>query len=358
MGGGVKRILICDSDCTIQGTQVSGITVLSPDRLQIELGNIDISEIAVLVTVASLDVQDEIIINIEQIFGSSICIYTLYAIEWGIYLNIKYSGIETKYREKKLAELKTIRQKNEITLSRNMDDYFRYFAFLPLYNDEIILVYQPGKVASTTIYNSILNYNRHVLHCHVLTGIGETEDDLFHLINRKSGKIISLVRDPVARRIAEMWQNIHQLNRYGDEADFNEIERFYFPDQFDGGEFDWFDRQMKKYLKIDVFSYPFDREKGYSIIKKENLELLLIKMEKLNELENLIGEFLNIKNFRLFNGNISTEKPYRYAYRDYKRNICLPKEMLDGIYYKNERLRHFYTEQECSELYNKWLRYE
>ncbi len=81
-------------------------------------------------------------------------------------------------------------------------------------------------------------------------------------------------------------------------------------------------------------------------------------MEKLNELENLIGEFLNIKNFRLFNGNISTEKPYRYAYRDYKRNICLPKEMLDGIYYKNERLRHFYTEQECSELYNKWLRYE
>ena len=64
--GGVKRILICDSDCTIQGTQVSGITVLSPDRLQIELGNIDISEIAVLVTVASLDVQDEIIINISR----------------------------------------------------------------------------------------------------------------------------------------------------------------------------------------------------------------------------------------------------------------------------------------------------
>ena len=46
---------------------------------------------------------------------------------------------------------------------------------------------------------------------------------------------------------------------------------------------------MKEVFGIDVFAYPFDAEKGYTLIKEGNIELLLMKMEKLSELENVIG---------------------------------------------------------------------
>lgn len=192
----------------------------------------------------------------------------------------------------------------------------------------------------------------------MLDNIGENDDSMLKLLELKSGKIICLVRDPVARQIAAMWQNIHQVQRYSATVNFAEIEKYYFPEQFTGGEFSWFDKQMKKVFNIDVFEYPFDQEKGYSIIKKGNIEVLLMKMEKLNDLEAVIGEFLNIENFNLDNENVGSEKPYRFAYRDYKANFKLPKEVLDNVYVKNEHTKHFYSEQERETFYNKWLKYK
>lgn len=108
---------------------------------------------------------------------------------------------------------------------------FRYFSFLPLHDDEIILIYQVGKVGSTTIYNTLQDYNRYALHCHTLAGIEEKENDLYNLVNMKSGKIITLVRDPIARLISAMCQVMCETGRYSLEADFFEVENYFF-----GGE--------------------------------------------------------------------------------------------------------------------------
>lgn len=353
MGAGKKGILLCDSNCCLQGEEILGNTVLSPQDLEATIRKEVKEDFAILVTAVSIKAQDEIISAVKKMCGEYIDIYTEHAIEWGIYLGLKNANIDSEYKEKKYAEHERNRLYNREDFMQ-MVDSFRYFTFLPLHNDEIILVYQPGKVASSTVYKSILNYNRHALHCHILDNLGEDDASLLKLLELKSAKIISLVRDPVARQIAAMWQNIHQLNRYSAGVDFAEIENYFFPKHFDGGEFNWFDKHMKKTFKIDIFQYPFDQEQGYSIIKKGNIELLLLKMEKLNGLESVIGEFLNIKNFKLDNDNVGAEKPYRFAYREYKANFRLPKEMLDNIYVKNERTKYFYSVQEREVFYKQW----
>lgn len=357
MGAGKNGIFLCDSARSLQGREISNHIVLSPEELSDKIRETAREDIAVLVTAASIKAQDEIITDVVKMCGEDIEIYTEYAVEWGIYLGLKNPNIQREYREKKIHE----HEMNKLIkpdVMAQMRQTYRYFSFLPLHEDEIILIYQPGKVGSASVYKSILRYNRHVLHCHRLEDIGETENSLLQLLELKSGKIISLVRDPVARQIAAMWQSISQVHLYSAEVDFAEIEEHFFPEKSIVGGFGWFIGQMKRVFNIDVFEYPFDREKGYSIIKKGNIELLLMKMEKLNELEGVIGTFLNIENFKLKNENEGLEKPYRFAYRDYKADFKLSKEALDKVYEKNEHTRHFYTEQERETFYKKWLKEE
>lgn len=355
MGAGKRGVLICDSDYRLHGKVILNNTVLSPEELNGKIQGMDQSDFAILVTVVSTKAQDEIIENIEKMCGKNIDIYTEFAVEWGIYLGLKNPNIDRAFKETELDKHKKSRACNA-EAQKVREEALKYFAFLPLHNDEIVLVYQPGKVASSTVYKSILNRGRYVLHCHVLDEIGETDDSLYELLNMKSGKIICMVRDPVARRIAEMWQNMHQVSRYSENVDFAEIEKYYFPDNFDGGEFSWFNGQMKRVFKIDVFDYPFDQERGYSIIKKDNMEVLLLKMEKINELEGVIGGFLDIAGFKLDNSNIGEGKAYRFAYHDYKAGFSLSKDILEKVYINNVYTKHFYTEQETEEFYRKWQR--
>lgn len=354
IGGGKKGIWLCDSNPQMYQNKVEEHSIFLPEELQKKLSNMASSEFIILVAIASLQFQDEILNHIVALYGENVDIYTDYAVEWGIYLNINNSYVDEYYRREKIA------QRNSSALSVrqriNSELVFRYFALLPLHNDEIILVYQCGKVGSTSVSNSIEVFGRNVLHCHILDNIGESDDDLYKILNLKSGKIICLVRDPVARAIAAMWECVNEVERYSKEADFCEIERYFLAKNLADEEFNWFDKQMKRFFKIDVFQHPFEREKGYSIIKEGNIELLLMKLEKLNELEDVIGEFLNIKGFHLYNANIGSEKAYRFAIREYKENVNISRQQLEEVYINNKRMQHFYTEEERHEFYLKWLK--
>ena len=52
-----------------------------------------------------------------------------------------------------------------------------------------------------------------------------------------------------------------------------------------GQSFGWFDTELKDHFGLDIFAEPFDREKGFGIYKKNNIEVFVYKLEKLNSLE-------------------------------------------------------------------------
>ena len=354
MGAGSQGIYLCDSDSRLWGKTILGNEISSPDNVRQEMEKEGLEKCVILVTVLSIDVQNEILGNIKSLYGDDVDVYTKYAIEWGIYLNIKNPYVQKDFRDKVLIEHEKNTLLNEAH-SRRKDIILKYFAFLPLHNDEIILIYQTGKVGSSSVYRSIKKYNRNVLHCHTLRDVCEREDDLSQLLNLKSGKIITLVRDPIARRISEMWQNITSWERYSAEVDFSEIEKYYFKKRFWVGDAEWFDNQMKKYFKINIYEHPFNTEKGYTVIKQGNIEVLLLTLERLNDLEEVIGNFLGIKGFKLSRDNVGKEKLYRFALQAFKESFTISQEELEELYRKSDYMKHFYSEQEREEFYAKWI---
>lgn len=348
MGAGQKGFLLCDSDKNKWGKMLWGNKIMPPSFFK----ESDLKDVIVCIMAGDRKAQDEIIESISEMINADIDIYTCYEVKWGIYYGLGSPYIDESYRQKKIIEHETyIKEQNVIADIGAL----RYFAFAPLHNDEIILVYQPGKAGSSAVYSGLKKCGKYVLHSHSLTCVGDAEDALQKLVDCKSGKIISLVREPISRTLASMWQNISSVKFYSPKADMKEIENFFWEDGFEEKQFTWFNREMKKVFNIDIYKHKFDKERGWQIIRSGNIELLLMKMEKLNELETVIGDFVGIKDFKLENVNVGSEKPYRFAYQQYKERFYIPSDRLK-IIYENKYVQHFYTEEECRHFFEKYSR--
>lgn len=348
-----ENIILCDSDSEQWGKDKEGYKIISPEQVQKNHVSEKEKGVVVCISFADVKLQDKVLAILEKMNLADLVVYTWYGLKWGMYLNLKNSYIDDVYRKKKFEE----HEKSRITYEEgSMENQMKYFAYAPLHNDEMLLIYQPGKVGSRSLYWSLKDYGKYVLHSHVLTGAEQEEDTLQTLLEQKSAKVISLVREPLARRISEMWQNIPSVNRYSAEVDFAEIEQFYFQEGFEYHEFQWFHRELESVLGINVYDCPFDKEKGYTVIQKNNIELLLMKVEQLNALEEVVGSFVGIPDFRLQNKNISKEKRYRFAYQAYLETFMLPDKRLKQIYYENPYMNFFYTEEEINGFYRKWLK--
>ena len=102
MGAGKEGIFLCDSNCELWGETVMEHKIISPDQLREAVEKDNSDEIAVIVTVLSIQLQDEIIERIHEIFGTSVDIYTEYGFTWGTFYDIKNAFTDSSYKNKKL----------------------------------------------------------------------------------------------------------------------------------------------------------------------------------------------------------------------------------------------------------------
>jgi hypothetical protein len=121
-----------------------------------------------------------------------------------------------------------------------------------------------------------------------------------------------------------------------------------------GYQFEWFNAELKEVFGIDVYSYPFDKDKGYSVIKWDDIEVLVVKLEKLNELERIVGEFAGAPQFKLLNANEASKKGYRDLYRSIRESVKIPREVVSLYYDGNRFMDHFYSEEEKRSFLKKW----
>lgn len=269
--------------------------------------------------------------------------------------------------------------KQEVITIYNLESI--YNNIIKLINADFYL-YQMGKVASTSIENDLKN-KFNVVHTHSLYKNYITQDQfkLKHSIKKHDHKfilgelisyflrkfkeeikIITLVRDPVARNISMFFQDLHLLLydefRSNARKEYNyknffesffhkRINHFYFNE--------WFDREIRRAFKIDIYNYPFDKEKGYTIIRDNNINILLLKVEKLDKLEKIIRKFTNYDEFNLFSSNSASNKWYSDIYDDFKKNVKFEKKLIDKIY-STRYSNHFYTEAEVNHFKHKWIK--
>jgi hypothetical protein len=257
---------------------------------------------------------------------------------------------------------------------------------------ESVVVYQMGKVGSSTIVASLRAQNprRQIHHVHTLTrkGIADAEA-VYHAIERNTGenvtarsrhlwssrylrtrmqrplqgekwKIITLVREPIARNLSSFFQTIdYPLPNFMARYEAGELSldtvREVFLQQFDHGQvLRWLDEEVQRALGINVYTEDFPQARGYQIYAGEQCDLLLLKLEKLNECAaQAMHEFLGIEDFTLIKTNVAREKEYADAYRRLRNQLQLPDYYIRTIY-ASQYMRHFYSRAEIAEFTAKW----
>jgi hypothetical protein len=108
----------------------------------------------------------------------------------------------------------------------------------------------------------------------------------------------------------------------------------------------WFENQMKRVFGIDVFSQPYDLERGFTIIEHKNHPALLIRMEDIQRsLAVGLGELLGIDpgQIEIRTANRASDGWYTDSYRQFKAEFRLAPDLLNDIL-KSRYARHFYLE--------------
>lgn len=175
-------------------------------------------------------------------------------------------------------------------------------------------------------------------------------------------KVITMVRDPIATNVSGLFHN-HVWWPAGvkalcaePSADCLAALQRYFLDRYPHDVPDtWFDMETRPLYGVDVYAQPFDRERGYAIYRSDFADVLLLKLEKLNECAaDALREFMGLNDFKLVESNTAEDKSYADLYKAFRRELALPEAYLDRMY-GSRFARHFYTDAELAALRHKWL---
>ena len=173
-------------------------------------------------------------------------------------------------------------------------------------------------------------------------------------------KIISVVRDPVARNISSYFQSIDRrfLNlkkRFENKSlTIDEIISTFFKYEKHELPLKWFDNEMNEIFGIDIYLNHFPKGKGYEIYKYENIDLMILKLEMLsNCAQPAFDEFLNLSGVEILYNNVSASKPYAHLYHQFINSIHLPDSYLDQMY-NSKFMRFFYSDPEINVFRIKW----
>lgn len=259
---------------------------------------------------------------------------------------------------------------------------------------ETVIVYQMGKVGSTTIYDSLRNLkNMDVYHVHTLTKNGIEKGDTMYkndfyrtrsipsnqlesqylreqldkgLEGKKKWKVVALVRDPIARNISSFFQKLDFFVGYDYKVKSNSMKMEdimedltqLFLEKFNRHEkpLRWFDGELKRVFDIDVFSSNFPTVKGYKTYEARYADLLVLRLENLNECAcGALENFLDINEFTLTKSNVGSNKRYGNIYQKFIDSIVLPESYINQMY-TSKYVRHFYNEEETEAFKAKWCR--
>lgn len=308
-------------------------------------------------------------------------VYTLMGLAFAIYENAEHEKIAWDLQ----IDL-TMNYDIQNAARRQLSQVFVMQSVAQIAKERIsMLVYQPGKVGSTTLCNSLAAGGWDVYSIHGLNPRGR----YLHLpkeqipvcenyvaeIKKQVKQVITVIREPVSRDFASYFEGIlcadgqilipqtdgknpitgsyeyflYLLEKNESTDDKNTEASWYF------NELGWYDDELKSVFGIDIYKYPFDKERGYSIIEENGINVLILKAEQSQVWQEAVRKFTGKEDFvMLGNENTAAHKIYAHLYQEAKETMQLPQEYIDFYYKDNERLKHFYTDAEADVFREMW----
>ncbi len=248
-------------------------------------------------------------------------------------------------------------------------------------SDTIVITHTYGKVGSTAIHKAISQlpgYASFQTHFISEEGVADAlqlhqeDHDPIHMLQGEALRqgmeshpdrpirVITLVRDPVARAVSDLFENPALLNADGDVRQLppdavvaiaagQVLGSLAYTEQ-------WFDRELGGLLGFDFFGRGFDRKSGFEIIRGGRFELLAGKLERLSDNgAGYLGRFLGLgRDFPVPNTRARSATGEAALYDQVKRSLKLPAAVLDEVY-SSRVCRHFYTPEELAGFRKRWL---
>ncbi len=369
----------CDNDASLWGSKVNEVKVMSPFELE---------------TLASE--YDDIVVQIalENPMNETIIIKTLQYINISKY--ISYSELIAITNLLKIIKFKRNNQdfivNTNLITSTNANVLSAKQSLLEKLitpPENLILICLPPKTADFTITQTL---QKSGINCvNLWHRINSFNKDMFVKI-LGNVKIITAVREPIMQNLSDAYQQIGGItclqhlkkvffNSNVSAEDVKQYENMLLKNG--GNAQECFDYHLKfrgvvpdcngdivnkhtyaiqnfvPYFQekvVDFLAYPFDKEKGYSIVKEGNIEVFVYQLEKLNnlipELSNWIG-----KDFTsLINGNGADDKWIAPSYKQAQNEIKITKKYFDESF-SQPYVKHCYSEQDIQKFKDKWSKH-
>jgi hypothetical protein len=258
---------------------------------------------------------------------------------------------------------------------------YRYFKQrTKSYLENPVLVYQMGKVASSSICDSLRAMpGVNAFHAHRLNpeniervkqeyiarGVKPMDEsralDLYERLIKpeRPAKVISLFREPISRNISAYFQNLavfeKNTNAYA-QLDTEELITNFMHRYNHDVPLNWFDIEIKSTLGIDVYAHPFPRELGYQTLSSGPYDLLLMRHDLDDRLKaDLIRDFLGLDSFSIKRVNEGNAKEYASSYQKFLDTIRIPRSYVQRMLH-TRYARHFFTTTELDKIERHWTR--
>lgn len=231
-----------------------------------------------------------------------------------------------------------------------------------------VIVYQMGGVGSNSVYNALDEAGAFVFHAHRLSAEAVEPGRykprswrwLRHhvIVPRRSAKLIALVRDPVSVKLSGFFKTLDRSAGQENAHEHYTIEqllnRFHDRVGRSSFHFEWFDREVKPVIGIDVYSQPFPHEAGYMVYRQEPYELLVMRSKLPDERKaEIITEFTGVPVRRIGRDNTTAARAHAATRREFEAQLRFPPEQIDQ-WMQTRFMRHFFTQAERDALLERW----
>lgn len=199
-----------------------------------------------------------------------------------------------------------------------------------------------------------------VIHAHKFRRIGESRkrDFKWRMRLKLPVYVICPIREPLSRNVSAFFQNFKRDTGFeiGDrEWNLNHIRELFLDNYPHNISIEWFDKNIRTDLGIDVYSKAFPIKRRWSVYRRGSLKMLVYRTD-LDHSEQLkvVSQFLKFKIDRWHFSNISKDKEYGDLYKNFCKSTTLPKIYIT-LMNKSRFCRHFWNEEEIIANSRKWM---
>jgi hypothetical protein len=234
-------------------------------------------------------------------------------------------------------------------------------------NKNLIFVYCPPKVGSTSIVSSIRLYAANkftVIHVHnemmisILCGIKDITINEIIEYNKSLGKnvyVIDIYRSPIEQKISLYFEEIATIHFNTTEEHINKmnplsiIDRFnnIFPHIQTGDHF-------KNIYNIGYdYAEPFDFNKKYILKEVNGIKYIKLRLkDSSTDWSRILKELLNI-DIVIVKDYETEQKIIKEAFSIFKSDYLIPRNFFELIK-EDTTLKQYYSEEERNEYINNW----